>query len=671
MIARTRIDREPDRHDARVRPRIPVPGAVPAASADTVVRRILEATADATGIPFFRALVKSLCAALGSKGAWVTEYDPEADRLVALAFWLDEDYVPHYAYDVAGTPCEPVIREASIVHFPDRLIELFPDDPDLPPLDAVSYMGAALLDVDDDLMGHLAVLDDRPMPADDLRRDIFRIFAAQAAAELRRLRSERAVRDRESHLSAVFGGVLDAVIEVDGSFTVLRANAAASRLFGVAEANLVGRSFAPYLRPAERDRLHGLMARLQADEEAAATWIPGGLEAVRAGGARFPAESTLSRVEIDGRGVFVLVMRDTDERRAAEQRIRSLQAEADYLRAEVRGLQGSEIIGASRAMRPVLDAIAKVARTDATVLICGETGTGKELVARAVHAASARSAKALVTVNCAAVPANLLESEFFGHVRGAFTGATTAREGRFELADGGTLFLDEIGELPLDLQAKLLRVLQEGEFEPVGSSTPRKVDVRIIAATNRDLAAEVAAGRFREDLYYRLNVFPVVVPPLRDRGDDVVLLAGHFLLRSAVQLGCPPAVLDARDRGAVRAYRWPGNVRELQNVVERALILAGDGDPDLAALLPVPAEAAVPRPGTGTGAAAGTDGVGPATRVLTEAEMLAAERANLVLALERAGWRVSGNGGAAELLGVPPSTLATRMRKHGVKRPRP
>ena len=643
------------------------PGARPAASTDAVVRRILEATAAATGVPFFRALVKSLCAALGVKGAWVTEYDPEVDRLVALAFWLDGDYVPHYAYDVAGTPCEPVIREATVVHFPDRLIELFPGDPDLPPLDAVSYMGAALLDVDDDLMGHLAVLDDRPMPADDLRRDIFRIFAAQAAAELRRLRSERAVRARETHLSAVFSGVLDAVIELGGDFKVLRANAAASRLFGVAEANLVARSFAPYLRPAERERLRGLMAQLRADEATAATWVPGGLEAVRAGGARFPAEATLSRVEIDGRGVFVLVMRDTDERRAAEQRIRSLQAETDYLRAQVRGLQGSEIIGNSRAMRPVLDAVAKVARTDATVLVCGETGTGKELVARAVHAASARSAKALITVNCAAVPANLIESEFFGHVRGAFTGATAAREGRFALADGGTLFLDEIGELPLDLQAKLLRVLQEGEFEPVGSSTPRRADVRLIAATNRDLAAEVAAGRFREDLYYRLNVFPVAVPPLRDRGDDVLLLAEHFLRRSAAQQGRPAALLDARGRGAVRAYGWPGNVRELQNVVERALILAGDGDPDLAALLPVPANAAAAPAAAGSGAVAADCPV----RVLTETEMLAAERSNLLRALEQAGWRVSGSGGAAELLGLPPSTLATRMRKHGLTRPRP
>ncbi|MBE0564388.1 MAG: sigma 54-interacting transcriptional regulator, partial [Krumholzibacteria bacterium] len=550
----------------------------PAASADAVVRRILEATAAATGIPFCRALVRSLCGALGVKGAWVTEYDAERDRLVALAFWVDDGFVEHYEYAVAGTPCEPVIREAALVHFPDRLLDLFPDDPDLPPLDAVSYMGAALPDTDGDLMGHLALLDDKPLPADDLRRDIFRIFAAQAAAELRRLRRERAVQARERHLSAVFGGVLDAVIELDERFGVLRANAAAARVFGVAEANLGGRSFGPYLRPADRDRLRGLMTHLAESGPTAATWIPGGLEAVRAGGARFPAEATLSRVDVDGRPVFVLVLRDVDEKRAAEQRIRSLQAETEYLRDQVRGLQGATIVGTSPAMRPVLDAVAKVARTDATVLVCGETGTGKELVARAVHAASARARKPLITVNCAAVPANLIESEFFGHVKGAFTGATAPREGRFALADGGTLFLDEIGELPLDLQAKLLRVLQEGEFEPVGSSTPRLVDVRVIAATNRDLAAEAAAGRFREDLYYRLHVFPVAVPPLRERGDDVLLLADHFLQRCARHLGRPPAALDARGRQAVRTYRWPGNVRELQNLVERALILAGDGE---------------------------------------------------------------------------------------------
>ena len=645
----------------------PVPDAAarpPDPSADALVRRILESTAPATGLPFFRALVRSLCAALRVKGAWVTEYDPEGDRLSALAFWLDDGFVPRYEYALAGTPCEPVIREAGLVHFPDRLLELFPDDPDLPPLDAVSYMGAALLDADDHLMGHLAVLDDRPMPVDDLRRDIFRIFAAQAAAELRRLRRDRAVREREAHLTAVFGGVLDAVLELDADLTVLRANPAAARVFGVAAANLVGRGFAPYLRPADRERLLGLTAELARGDAATAVWVPGGLEAVRAGGARFPAEATLSRIEVDGRAAFVLVLRDVDERRAAEHRIRTLTAETAWLRDQVHALQGGEIVGASAAMRPVLDAVTKVARTDATVLVCGETGTGKELVARAVHAASARAAKPLVTVNCAAVPANLIESEFFGHVKGAFTGATAAREGRFALADGGTLFLDEIGELPLDLQAKLLRVLQEGEFEPVGSGVARRVDVRGVAASNRDLAAEVAAGRFREDLFYRLNVFPVAVPPLRERGDDVVLLAEHFLRIVAARLGRRAAALDARGRQAVRAYRWPGNVRELQNLVERALILAGDGDPDLAALVPG-ADAAPPPAADGDGAAAGD------APVLTERQMLAAEKGNLLRAMERAGWRVAGKGGAAELLGVPPSTLASRLRKHGISRRRP
>ncbi len=642
------------------------------AQTDAIVRRILESTAAATGLPFFRALVRSLSATLGVKGAWVTEYDGRRDRLSALAFWLDDHYVEHYEYDVAGTPCEPVIREAAFVHFRDRLIELFPADPDLPPLAAVSYMGAALLDAGGDLLGHLAVLDDRPMAADDLRRDIFKIFAAQAAAELRRLRAERAVLAREQHLSAVFAGVLDAVIELAADLTVQRANPAAERIFGVAAPNLTRRSFAPYLRTADRNRLLGLMRRLGPQVAAgSATWIPGGLEAVRAGGERFPAEATLSRVEIDGASVFVLVLRDVNERRATENRLRSLLAEAEYLREEVRGLRGADIVGRSPAMRPVLEAIARVAATDATVLVTGETGTGKELVARAVHASSRRSEKPLITVNCAAIPVNLIESEFFGHVRGAFTGATTARHGRFAMADGGTLFLDEIGELPLDLQAKLLRVLQSGEFEPVGSNAPRKVDVRLVAATNRDLARETAAGRFREDLYYRLNVFPIAMPPLRERGEDVVLLAEHFLRRQAEKLGRRAAALDARGRQAARNYRWPGNVRELQNLIERALILAPDGEVDLAALLPNGA----PNDHVASQASPSSPSSPPPLvdadpdRVLTAAEMLARERDNLRRALELSGWRVAGRDGAAARLGLPPSTLASRMRRHKLNRP--
>jgi formate hydrogenlyase transcriptional activator len=305
-----------------------------------------------------------------------------------------------------------------------------------------------------------------------------------------------------------------------------------------------------------------------------------------------------------------------------------------------------------------------VAATDATVLLVGETGTGKELFARAIHDRSARRGRPLVKVNCAAIPATLIESEFFGHERGAFTGATQRREGRFVLADGGTIFLDEIGELPLELQGKLLRVLQEGELEPVGSSRTRKVDVRVIAATNRDLERAARDGRFRQDLYYRLSVFPLLLPPLRERGEDVVLLAAAMAEKLSRGLGRTIAPPDAADAAALRSYPWPGNVRELRNVIERAVITSTDGRLHLRRALPE-GEPAAPPPAA-PAAPARLAGDGP---VLTDASVRELERENMIAALERSGWRVGGKQGAAELLDVSPSTLKSRMKALAISRP--
>ena len=380
---------------------------------------------------------------------------------------------------------------------------------------------------------------------------------------------------------------------------------------------------------------------------------------------------------MDGAPRFTLILRDVDDRLEAEATIRELASRTEMLEEEVAELQGGgAILGRSDALRRALRQVKQVAPTDATVLLTGETGTGKELFARAVHEASPRADEPLVRVNCAAVPASLMESEFFGHERGAFTGATRSREGRFALADGGTIFLDEVGELTPDLQAKLLRVLQEGTFEPVGGSTTRQVDVRVVAATNRDLAAEVEAGRFREDLYYRLAVFPLELPPLRDRGDDVVLLARAFAERAAARHGEPVPVLEPADERALRSYGWPGNVRELQNVVERAVITSTRRRLELARFLP-PAPRAETGPAdaeiSGSGHPDGPEGVssGPAAskRILREEEVRRFERENLVRALELSGWRVAGEGGAAERLGIPPSTLRSRMKALGVERP--
>jgi transcriptional regulator with GAF, ATPase, and Fis domain len=312
---------------------------------------------------------------------------------------------------------------------------------------------------------------------------------------------------------------------------------------------------------------------------------------------------------------------------------------------------GEGFVGESDAVRRVLEKVAQVAATDATVLIRGETGTGKELIARAIHRASARRLKPLVAVNCGAIASGLVESELFGHEKGAFTGALARRLGQFELAQGGTLFLDEIGDLSPALQVKLLRVLQEGELVRVGGTQPVKVDVRVIAATHRDLPAMVQAGEFRQDLYYRLNVFPILIPPLRDRPEDLPLLVRHLAARYATRLGkridtIPEAVL-----ARLAAYAWPGNVRELANLLERSVIVTRGSVLELAEWA------------TGVHAP-----VAPAAPASPRA-LLEVEREHILQTLERTRWKVSGPGGAAEALGLKPTTLEARMKKLGIERP--
>jgi len=345
------------------------------------------------------------------------------------------------------------------------------------------------------------------------------------------------------------------------------------------------------------------------------------------------------------------------------QRLKSqLERDNDYLREEVVAAHAwGDLVGRSAALAQVVRQIGLVAPTDASVLILGETGTGKELVAHEVHRRSRRQNKPMVRVNCASVPKDLYESEFFGHAKGAFTGAIKDRAGRFETAEGGTLFLDEIAEVPLELQGKLLRVLQEKRYERVGEDRTRRADVRIIAATNRDLKTEVEAGRFRQDLYYRLNVFPIAVAPLRERTEDIPLLAQHFVRRSVKELRCPEPRLTRAGIVELQSYEWPGNVRELQNVIERAVILARGGalEFDLPIRDVPPARRPEPRRGP-------EDGPG----LFTDAEMRQRERANVLAALEKARWKVKGPGGAAELLGVKATTLLARMKGMGITRPK-
>jgi transcriptional regulator with GAF, ATPase, and Fis domain len=321
-----------------------------------------------------------------------------------------------------------------------------------------------------------------------------------------------------------------------------------------------------------------------------------------------------------------------------------------------------DLVGQGTALRRIVNQIDVVAPTEASVLILGETGTGKELVAHEIHRRSARKDGPLVRVNCASIPRELFESEFFGHVRGSFTGAVKDRAGRFETAEGGTIFLDEVGEIPLDIQNKLLRILQEKRYERVGDDRTRRANVRIVAATNRDLKKAVAAGRFREDLFYRLHVFPIQVPPLRERVDDIPLLAKHFVEISAKEMKCVKPRLTRAAVTQLQSYDWPGNVRELRNVIERAVILARGGALEFDLTISnqaVPPALAIPR----------VAGNPAQPKFLTEVEVQRFGRDNLVQALEAANWKISGRESAAELLGLKPTTLLSRMTKWGLKKP--
>ena len=401
-------------------------------------------------------------------------------------------------------------------------------------------------------------------------------------------------------------------------------------------------------------------------------------------GGTVPSEISASLIDIDGETCVVAMVRDITERKRAQEALKEaneelekhvaertsellqantslqealaeverlknrLHAENVYLQEEIKVAHNFEdIISRSRVIKQVLREVEQVASTDATVLVLGETGTGKELLARAIHSISRRRDRPLVKVNCAALPANLIESELFGHEKGAFTGAVARKTGRFELADGGTIFLDEIGDLPMELQAKLLRVLQEGEFERLGNARTIKVDVRIIAATNRDLEEATKNGMFREDLYYRLNVFPVKSPPLRERREDIPLLVQHFMQKFSLKMGKRIDSVSQATVDDLKRYDWPGNVRELENLIERAVILSKGSNLELEGRLSWQNTRQDPASG-------GT---------LEERE-----RHYILEVLERTGWRVSGDNGAARILGMKPTTLESRMKKLGVRR---
>jgi PAS domain S-box-containing protein len=627
---------------------------------EELIRYLLEGTSSKTGEEFFRALVHSTAMAMGVAGVWITEYLADRKVLRSLAFWMNGAYIEDYEYKVAGTPCELVIDRGCLVHYRDRIINLFPDDADLPRLNAVSYAGVPLLRPDGTVLGHLSALDTKPLELMPDLESVFRIFASRAGAELNRLRAESAIRESEERFSRLFESAMDAIFELDDQFRIRRANESAASVFAFSAESIANRKMTALLTPSSAQKLSTVVQELETQGRHFA-WVPRGFDAVRCDGSQFPAEASVSRFDLAGRSRYSVILRNVEHQLAAENRVQELEEERAYLQSEIAEQQnGGEIVGNSPAIRAVVNAVHQVASTPATVLIEGETGTGKELVARAIHQQSQRAAKPFIRVNCAAIPAALCESEFFGHEKGAFTGAVSRRTGRFELAQNGVIFLDEVGELPLELQPKLLRVLQDGEYEPVGSSQTRKVDVRVIAATNRNLAAEVAAGRFREDLYYRLHVFPIAVPPLRGRDADVELLARLFIDRYCSRMGRPSLEMTPDCLRRLRSYHWPGNVRELENVIERAVILARDGRLALRDVLPLDSL----RPVGDTGNS------GRSSALRTKTELRDLERDTLVHALEQANWKVAGARGAAHALGIPPSTLSSRMKALHIQRPK-
>jgi formate hydrogenlyase transcriptional activator len=505
---------------------------------ENLLRAIAEGTAAAVGDAFFASLVQHLAEALQVRYVFLAEC-LKNDIARSRAFWSGSALAANFEYDLAGTPCRRVVT-GDVCCYPENLQQLFPADEGLVPMGAQSYVGIPLLNSSQRIIGHLVVIDDKPMESDPFWISVLQTFAGRAGAELERQHADEQLRS---------------VLE----------------------------------------EIKGLKSQLQAENL--------------------------------------------------------------YLQDEIhRDHNFHEMVGNSPALLEVLHKVERVAPTDSTVLILGETGTGKELFARAIHSRSKRGHRPLVKVNCGAIAPGLVESELFGHAKGAFTGAIEKRIGRFELADGGTIFLDEIGELPLDAQVKLLRVLQEQEFEPVGSSRSIRVSVRVIAATNRNLDQGVREGTFRADLMYRLNVFPIDVPPLRNRLSDVPLLVGFFSSGLSRKLGKPIHGFSARSMHRMSAYSWPGNVRELQNVVERAAILAQGPVVELEETLMGGAPVAMEPGGRGQAAT-------PASRPQSLEDL---QRLHILEVLKNTGGIVEGARGAATILGLHPNTLRSRMKKLGI-----
>jgi len=636
---------------------------VKTSSDDAALREIVEGVESETGDRFFWSLVKHLASALSCEYAFVSELSGDRSRFRTRAVWGRGNFLENFETPLAGTPCDAVLNGKSS-HHPERICQLFPADAGLRRWGVESYCGVPLLDSSGTVVGHLAILSERPMWDGPRGLSTMRIFAARARAELERLRTEDALRDAnealvqsEERFRDLFNEAPIAYVHEGLDSRFIEANRTAMRILGLKPeevAGMTGKSLVPDTVEAQ-GRLSewleamgrgsattGTILELRRKDDGKPVWI-----------------QCWSRPAPDGtytRTMFI----DVTDRVLMEREKARLEAQNTYLIEEIKETHNfEEIVGQSRTLAEVIEKVKLVASTDSSVLILGETGTGKELVARAVHSNSERRNRPLVKVNCAALPAGLIESELFGHEKGAFTGATDRRIGRFELAHGGTIFLDEIGDMPPDVQVKLLRVLQEHEFERVGGSNLIKVDVRVIAATNRELLRSVAEGTFRQDLYYRLNVFPVQLPPLRERREDIPPLVHYFVRRFSLKIGRKITRIQRETMERLASYAWPGNVRELENVIERAVILSRGIELEVALdVLPEITKAGAPRPAAEE----------KRPEVPSPDSIDQVERNHILEVLMRTNWRIEGPEGAAALLNLNPSTLRSRMKKLGVQR---
>jgi formate hydrogenlyase transcriptional activator len=670
------MNENPDTSDAMMTSQ---PESLPTSVAQTLVepiadteefvalRAIVEGTAGAVGLDFFQTLVRHLAAATGTKYAFIAEF-LGGTRARTTAFWFNGAIADNVEWDLRGTPCEDVVF-GNLCHHATGVSQRFPTDEPLVQMGIDSYLGVPLRDPDGRTMGHLAVFDDRPMPDEPRRLFIFRIFAARATAELLRLRVEKQLRESEQRYHDLFDEAPIAYVQEGLDLKFISANRTAMRILGITPdqvAGTVGTSFIPDT-PEAQARLKAAVESIQRGTDTSGVV----LELRRKDNGQPLWIQWWSRPDCSGQFTRTMFI-DITEKVLLEQEQVRLRAQNVYLQEELKSVHNfDEIVGRSAPLAGVLDHVRRVAPTDATVLITGETGTGKELFARAIHSASNRRDKPLIKVNCAALPTGLVESELFGHEKGAFSGAIAKRVGRFELANGGTIFLDEIGEVPPDVQVKLLRVLQEREFERVGGSAPIHVDVRVIAATNRDLLAASKDGKFRQDLYYRLNVFPVHLPPLRERADDIPLLVQFLIRKCATRIGKRVEAVSADTMSRFQAYRWPGNVRELENIVERAVILANSEvlEIDPGALSPTAVSAAAPAtPSPAVAAAPPTTSAPTRLAPAPAASLEAVEREHILATLRNTNWVIDGPSGAAKILSLHPNTLRSRMKKLGISR---